>query len=247
MNIFKKMFGNNPKENIDNSEFIKYNKEEYKTFTDLFELNAGISFDKQVIFGELIGEKPWNLDMNTGKISFENLEFPIQIIGSLSFNDNSWLWGWANIQSGIPENLLIQSNKLKAIGEQKGISELIDSSFIVDNGFEHKIGMLACGLFNSKSYYCANYGQGTLVVTIDDEKIPNIDKEKIENILFNFPKLISGIELNHRKTFKNYLIDYGFELKISETKIEGLKEGKVIVAEFDELDRLKSLNGNIEK
>ncbi len=242
MNLFKRILGNKSKENVNQSEFRKYHKEDYKTFTDLLELNAGTSFDKQMIFGELIGEKPWNLDMDTGKISFENLEFPIQIIGSLSFNDNSWLWGWANVQSGIPENLLIQSNKLKEIGEKKGISELTDSSFIVDNGFEHTIGMLACGLFNSKSYYCADYGQGTLVVTIDDEKIANLDKDNIEKILFNFPQLISGIELNHRNILKNYLIDYGFELKISENKIEGKKNNTIIVAEFDELNRLTSLN-----
>ncbi len=239
MNFLKRILGNKPK---DNAEFRKYSKDDYKTFSDLLELNAGTSFDKQVIFGELIGEKPWNLDMNTGKISFENLEFPIQIIGSLSFNDNSWLWGWANVQSELPDNLLIQSNKLREIGEQKGISELTDSSFIVDNGFEHKIGMLACGIFNSKSYYCANYGQGTLVVTIDDEEIPSIDKNKIETILLNFPQLIGGIELNHKNTFRNYLIDYDFALKISENKIEGQKNNKMIVAEFDELNRMTSLS-----
>ena len=61
----------------------------------------------------------------------------------------------------------------------------------------------------------------------------------------NFPQLISGTELNHRNTFQNYLIDRDFKLLITENKIEGFKNNKVIVAEFDNLNRLKSLNGKI--
>lgn len=248
MGIFKKIFGKEKKESatqIDNSKFLKTEKKDYNTLEELIEQNAGLSFEKQMIFGDVIGSNAWELDMQKGNIMFGPLEFPIQIIGSLAFSNNSWMWGWANTQSGMPENLLIQSNQLKEIGEQKKIQELIDGHFNVEKGFEHKIGMMACGLFKAKSYYCANYGQGTLVVTIDDNKISEIDKNRLEKVLTSFPQLISGIELNHKNTFQNYLIDREFELNISENKIEGLKNGKVLTAEFDELNRLKSLNGKI--
>ena len=248
MSIFKKLFGGVKQQEapqIDNSKFVKVEKAGFQNFQDLVEQNAGLSFEKQMIFGDVIGSSAWELNMRKGSISFGTLEFPIQVIGSLAFNNNSWMWGWANTQSGMPENLLIQSNQLKEIGEQKDIKELTDGHFNVDEGFEHKVGMLACGFFKSKSYYCANYGQGTLVVTIDDKKIPAVDKTKLKKVLTSFPQLISGTELNHRNTFKNYLIDRDFELNISESKIEGLKNNKVIIGEFDELNRLKSLNGKI--
>jgi len=248
MSIFKKLFGGEKakeKIQIDNSKFSLIKKIDYKNLEEIIEQNAGLSFEKQMIFGDVIGSNAWELDMGKGKIIFGSLEFPIQIIGSLSFNNNSWMWGWANTQSGMPENLLIQSNELKAIGEKKSIKELTDGHFNVEEGFEHKIGMMACGLFNSKSYYCANYGQGTLVVTIDDNKIPEIDKNRLEKVMTSFPQLISGTELNHKNSFINYLIDREFQLSISENKIEGLKKDKVVIAEFDELNRLKFLNGKI--
>lgn len=248
MSIFKKLFGNDkPKEEsqIDHSKYSQIEKGKFNNLKELIEQNAGLSFEKQLVFADIIGSSAWDLDMGKGSIFFGPLEFPIQIIGSLAFNNNSWMWGWANTQSGMPENLLIQSNQLKKIGEQKNIKELIEGHFNVDQGFEHKIGMMACGLFKSKSYFCANYGQGTLVVTIDDKKIPTVDFDKIEKILTSFPRLISGIELNHKNTFKNYLIDRQFQLNISESKIEGLKNNKVMIAEFDEQNRLKSLNGKI--
>lgn len=240
MSIFNKIF-NREKPQIDNSKFNTLKKTNYKTFDDLVEQNAGLSFEKQLLFGEIIGSNAWQLNMGKGLISFGDIEFPIQIIGSLAFNNNSWMWGWANTQSGMPENLLIQSNQLKEIGEKNNIEELINGHFNVEEGFEHKIGMIACGLFKSKSYYCANYGQGTLVITIDDAKIPEIDKSRLEKVMMGFPQLISTTVLNHKNTYKNYLIDRDFELNISEDKIEGLRNNKILVAEFDELSRLKSL------
>ena len=248
MSIFKKLFGGEKAENepqVDYSNFSILQKDDLKSFDDMVEQNAGLSFEKQMLFGEVIGSSAWELDMGKGSIFFGALEFPIQIIGSLAFNNNSWMWGWANTQSGMPENLLVQSIQLKEIGEKQNVKELTDGHFNVDEGFEHKIGMMACGIFKSKSYYCANYGQGTLVVTIDDSKIPEIDENKLERVLTNFPQLINGIELNHKNAFINYLIDRNFKLKISENTIEGLKNNKVLVAEFDELDRLTALNGKV--
>ncbi|WP_299326266.1 DUF6882 domain-containing protein [uncultured Maribacter sp.] len=248
MGIFKNLFGGDkPKEKseIDSSKYKAIDKTDYTSLEELIEQHAALSFEKQLVFGEVIESNAWELDMGKGNIIFGDLDFPIQIIGSLSFNDSSWMWGWANAKSGMPENLLVQSNQLKEIGQDKGIKELTDGHFNVEEGFEHKIGMMACGLFNSKSYYCANYGQGTLVVTIDDDKIPEIDKERLEKVLTNFPQLISAVDLNHKNTFKNYLIDRDFELNILENKIEGLKNNKILTAEFDELSRLKSLNGKL--
>lgn len=226
--------------------FQNKTKSDFNTFLELLDQNAALSLEKQFLFGDIIESKPWQLDMSLGTISFEELTFPIQIIGSLSFNNNSWMWGWANTQSGIPENLLIQSNQLKNIGTDKNIVELTDAHFQVAEGFEHKIGMIACGLFNSKSYYCANYGQGTLVVTIDSDLIPEIDTNKAEKILTHFPQVISSIDVNHKDAFINYLIDKEFQIAITPNTVQAMKNENTITADFDALGRLTSLNGTIK-
>ncbi|UII32321.1 hypothetical protein LVD17_00520 [Fulvivirga ulvae] len=249
MSLFKKLFGKENQEEkvqVDNSDFKTHQKSDGQSFEELFEQNAGLSFEKQMILGDVIGSNSWQFDMGSGTISFgDALRFPVQVIGSLSFNDSSWMWGWANAKSGIPENLLVQSNELKKLGEQKQIPELTDGHFSVEEGFEHKMGMAACGLFKSKAYYCANYGQGTLVVTIDSKEIPDIDKNRYEKMLTSFPQLISNIDVNHKAAFINYLIDREFQLKEENDKIEGSKDGKTITGEFDDMGRLKNLGGKI--
>lgn len=249
MGLFKKLIGDKNSKNetpIDRSNFKKLEKPKPTNFQDFFEQHAGLSFEKQLVFADLIGSDPWELDMGIGKIIFGEKDFPIQIIGSLSFNDNSWMWGWANTKSGIPENLLNQSLELKRIGEEYGIKELVDSHFNVEESFEHKMGILACGVFKANSYYCANYGQGTLVVTIDDSKIPKIDPNRVEKVLTSFPQLINGMELNHKNALINYLIDREFDLNIGINKIEGLKNKNVLIADFENKSILKSLDAKMQ-
>ncbi len=216
-------------------------KKDFRNFNELLEQHAGLSFQKQTNFGKVIGNSDWEFDIDAGTITFGDLSFPIQVIGTLAFSDNSWLWAWANKQSNIPENLLIQANKLREIGEQKNIPELKNGNFYVDKNFEHKIGMIAGGVFSTKAYYCANYGQGTLVVTIDDSRIPEIDLKNIENILVVFDNLIQTIELNHKEALKNYLIDCEFLLEIHKKRILGQRNNRVIRADFDKLNRLTGL------
>ncbi|WP_299256352.1 DUF6882 domain-containing protein [uncultured Aquimarina sp.] len=249
MSIFKKLFGKPEKKNtnieINQSDFSLISKNEFKNFIDLVNQNAGLSFEKQQNFNDLTGGLAWNIDLNTATLSFGDIDFPIEVIGSLSFNDYSWMWGWANAKSGIPENLLMGSLNMKKTGEEKQIEEFTKGHFSVEEGFEHKMGIVASGLLNADAYFCANYGQGTMVLTLKSDKIPKVDENRLEKVLTTFPQVISGIDLNHKEAFKNYLIDRSFEINIQENKIEGLRNNKVLVAEFDELNRLKTLNGKI--
>jgi hypothetical protein len=230
---------------MEGTEYRKYVKQKTMHFDLLVEQHAGLSFEKQLRFGELIGEEAWQLDMTAGTIVFGELVFPIQVIGSFSFQDNSWMCGWANTQSGIPENLLQHSYQLRELGEEEEIEALNSGHFQVEETIVHQMGLFACGFFETKSYYCANYGQGILVVTIDSDKIPAIDKDSYEAILSAFPQLISSVELDPRNTFFNYLIDREFLLNANNHKIEGLKDGTIVRAEFDEWNRLTSLNSRL--
>lgn len=249
MSLFKKLFTNKVTNTVspndDYSHFQYLHKSDAVDFQDLFEQNAGLSFEKQMIFADTIGSNGWQFDMDKGTIAFGELEFPVQVIGSFAYGSSSWMWEWANTQNDTPENLLTLSRKLKQLGDKQHIYELSEKRFNTEPGIEHKIGMLVCGLFDAKAYYCADYGQGVMVITIDDERIAKVDKDKLEKVPALIPQLISAMDLNHKNMIKNYLIDRDFKLKISENKIEGLRNNKILTAEFDEMSRLISLNGKI--
>ncbi|MFL0104723.1 DUF6882 domain-containing protein [Tenacibaculum maritimum] len=250
MNIFKKLFGKSEEKNSskknNTSHFSKTNKVDFKNFTDLINQNAGFTLEKQLNFNDLTKGLAWNIDLNTATLSFDKYHFPIEVIGSLSFNDYSWMWGWANEKSGIPKNLLQSSLIFKKMGEEKQIKEFTKGHFKAEEGFEHQMGIVASGLLKADAYFCANYKQGTMVLIIKSDLIPKINEHQLDKILTTFPQVIDGIDLNHKESFKNYLIDRNLELNLqSKNKIEGTKNNRTIVAEFDNLDRLVSLNGTI--
>lgn len=249
MSIFRKLFGKKEKVNtsseIKKTGFSLLSKTDFKTFTDLVDQNAGLSFEKQQNFNDLTGGLAWNINLNTGTLSFGDLDFPIEVIGSLSFNDYSWMWGWANAKSGIPENLLGGALNLKQMGENKQIKEFTEGHFSVEEGFEHKMGLVASGILKADAYFCANYGQGTMVLTLKSDKIAKIDENKPEKILTTFPQVISSIDVNHKEAFKNYLIDRNLEIHITGDKIEGKRNEKGVIAEFDDLARMRKLNGEM--
>lgn len=249
MSFFKKLFGKSDDKTSNQTpksfSSTQQTKQDFNNFADLLNQHAALSMEKQVNFNEVTGGKAWNIDLHTATLSFGDIHFKFEVIGSLSFNDYSWMWGWANAKSGIPQNLLGSSLKLKAIGEQKDIDQFTNGHFSVEEGFEHQMGMVACGLLNADAYFCANYGQGTMVITTKSKAIPSIDKNDLSKIITIFPQVISGLPVNHKAAFKNYLIDRGVAYKESNHQIEGKLNGKGVTAEFDEQSRMINLKGTL--
>jgi len=251
MSLFKKLFGkkqtNESASTTNATEFKVLTKPKASNFQALLEQNGAFSFEKQKKFQEITGNYSWNINLNNGLISFGDNHFTFEVIGSLSFTDYSWMWGWANDKAGIPPNLLEGAAKLKSIGTQNKIEKLTNGHFSVTEGFEHKMGIVATGLLDADAYFCANYGKGTMVVTINKGQIPKIEKNKLAKVLTTFPQFISSFDVNHKQAFLSYLIDREFEIKEkdNENTVEGLKNGKIITGLFDELDRIKNLKGTL--
>lgn len=230
----------------DHSEFTQYTKPEAHSLDELMALHGVFSLEKQFAFGEIIRDHNWQFDMQKGSIAFGPAgEFPVQLIGTLSFNDNSWLWGWANEKSGIPAPLLQEGHALREIGESRDIAHLKEPHFEVPEGFEHIIGSIACGVSGADAYYSANYGKGTLVVTVQHGQfaLQEDPQLRIAKMLTTFPRYITMFESDHRLALLSYLIDSGCLIhEASDTELRGLLGDRVITGTFDERGRLANLS-----
>lgn len=245
MGFFDKIFGQNKKTEQNNEIQPQQNLIPCKSEQELIERYGAIVMDRQLSFGDYIGSKNWNINISNGEISFgDDLVFPMQVLGTISHSSQTWLWAWANTQSGLSENVLKQSLELKKYGEDHEINLLRNDSFDFSKEDLHLIGMIASGIYNSSGYYICDYGQGAMVVTIKSEQVDKINKEDNHHrILFVFPQLISQYEINHNLALTNYLIAKGYIISENGEKLSASKNGQTITAEFDELSRLIKLNG----
>ncbi|WP_316834380.1 DUF6882 domain-containing protein [Pedobacter nutrimenti] len=244
MGFFNKLFKqeNNP---VGTGEKLsKIDLEPCKTEQELIQRFGGIALDKQSDLSEVIGSNNWNVDMTKGEISFgTNLVFPIQVLGTFSHSSETWLWAWANTESGLPESIIQQALQLKKYGEENEIPLLSNSEFDASKDDLHLIGLIASGMFNSSAYYVADYGQGAMVVTIKSDTIDKIRKEDHHRVLTTFPQLISLFEMNHQVALTNYLNAKGYHVAENGNHLSAERDGNRIVAEFDEQFRLTKLNG----
>lgn len=238
INIFGKNGNSTVTENTVTENFAGTTEQE------LPERFGGIALEKQNHFGEIIGNNNWNFDMGAGEISFgENLIFPKLILGTFSHSSETWLRAWANTGSGIPENLMRETLQLKNYGEKNDIDLLKINQFETTKDDLHKIGMIASGMFGASGYYLANYGQGTMCMTVKSEEIDKTFQSSQQKILTTFSQLISIYEMNHKNALKNYLLLNNYEISENAIILTGTKNGQTIKAEFGELSRPAKLNG----
>lgn len=215
-------------------------------YDTLFEQYAGIGFEKQYSLSEVIGDNAWNVDMETGLISFGEIEMAIQILGTYSHQSGTWLWAWANEASNIPENLLKQANELKALGEEYNIEFLIKDEYKTEATDVHALGIIASGKFGSSAYYAGDFGDGIVLVTLESPLVDEVEYNEQARILKTFPEIISIFGINHKRTLANYLKAKGYTLKELEYEIFATKDDNALEASFDEQQRLTSLKGKLK-
>lgn len=220
------------------------NTEACKNEQELLERYACIAWEKQKDFAEIIGDNNWNVDMGKGEISFgPDLHFPIQVLGTIAHEAQSWLWAWANTRSGLSPKLIEQSLRLKAYGEENDIPLLSNDSFDFSKDELHIIGMIASGMFGASGYYIADYGQGAMVVTINSGLVDKHYEGSHHSILTVFPQVITQYEMNHRIALKHYLKAKGYTIIENGQELSGTRNGNILRATFDELSRLTELKG----
>ena len=84
-------------------------------FLDHFTQHIGTSFARQLALADYLGECRWQVDVVGGTIHFEDKgSYPIQLLGSESEMEGTWLWAWANemlVQEVKPEVLRAATTK----------------------------------------------------------------------------------------------------------------------------------------
>ena len=217
---------------------------EIVNYDTLLEKNAAIGFDKQFSLAEFVGDRNWQFDAEKGTIIFGNdIEMAVQILGSYSFQSQTWLWVWANEQIDYPAEILTNANELKAMGEQYNIEFLTKPQYHIEPTDVHALGMIASGEFAASAYYAGDYGDGIALFLLYNEQLDKIEYNEHVRILTAFSQMIEIFSMNHRRTLISYLKQKKYELSEAGDKLTATKKGNKIVATFDAQQRLINIIG----
>jgi hypothetical protein len=204
------------------------------------------SFAKQLHISGLIGESSWEFDVATGTLSFGNgLHWQAQILGTESYQNNTWLWAWANTGSNLPPALIQASLQIKQFGEQQQIPELTAPQIpITDEINGHVLSMIVSGICDADAYYRGPYDGGAAFLLIKDPRFPRSTKSPLACIAHDFPQAISAFSLSdHRLALTSYLDQCSLSYVVKENAVV-VSDGDValLTAMFDQANRLTKLD-----
>jgi hypothetical protein len=110
----------------------------------------------------------WSLDMSRGDLLFTFDDgvvatCPAQIVGSLDNEGGTWLWGWAN--PSIPDELKMDSLRVREFGEQRQISRLTSEEWPCAGEEAWQMAALACKLCEAQGVYRGPAGSAFVFMT----------------------------------------------------------------------------------
>jgi hypothetical protein len=213
-------------------------------FSDLLAQHVATAHARQLALADLLGERAWSLDLTEGRATFgDDLSCPIQLLGTESHVDGTWLWAWANAQSGLPPHLLTLSGWMREFGERNRIAELTDPSFPLDRAEGHQLALVASGL-TGRCYYRGPYDGGAVFFHLENVPDQPVAPQRAFTVL---TEVIQAYPVHHRTMTTAFLQQQGWRVEAGESLVVGVHPGGTEMrVEFDELGRLSKLSGQIQ-
>lgn len=213
-------------------------------FIEYLEQFALAALEKQDKLDLLLGEQLHELDLDAGKIRFNDRSIPVQVIGTESDNTLTWLWAWADEQTEIPSSLLQSAIQLRNWGGNANLTEFIRPSVDLDRVDGNAIAMIASQVCKASCFYRDAYEGGAVYHLLFDQAIDSRLPFDRARLLFRISDLFSRYDLNHKNTIIAYCRTAGLPHIVESNVVNcALDSGERMVAEFDEQGRLRMFNG----
>ncbi|WP_075602433.1 DUF6882 domain-containing protein [Saccharicrinis aurantiacus] len=212
---------------------------------DLFNLHAAKSYEKQNHCAEITGDKKWDFNLMDGILRFgDALEVPIQILGTYSPKQKTWLWGWGNTQSGIPDALLATAKQIREIGINNNIEEFTVPKIAFKNDPGHYYAMIASGVINASAYFPVDFNGITIYVLTNSELMTKKDKTPTPILISTFTGLIASMNVSHKACLTAYLNQNGFAVEPAGNNLIAKRNNEEVFALFNLKGNLMKITNN---
>lgn len=212
---------------------IDFDKSDYLS---LLSLSAGTAIARQNKMGEfVIKDNGWNVDIKNREISFGNAKYLCGIIGSESYQSNTWLWGWANTESKMPEIVFAPGRRAKrAIPD---CQEFTVEKFGLDEIHTgHNLSMITIGVSEKNvGYYRCPYEGGALFVQIEGLPAEVFAPLSLVDVVRQYMEIISAFYCDHRLLLAGMLHQNGLGFNCGNGFITCESQGRTLRIDFEDL------------
>lgn len=217
------------------------------TFQETFEQSVAASLGRQLAFGDFLSDRRWAINIPTGIATFgDDLKYSIQLLGTQSDLDDTWMWSWANDQSNLPPSLLASAEFIRGYGQEEGIPEFTDPHFALESVSGHMLAMACSELCGRHCYYRGPYDGGALFFLVMDtppELSATVRPERAVTVL---TEVISQFELRHRPMAQAFLTGQGLDVADSGRDLTATwPDGNQLCVRFDDSGLILDMNATV--
>jgi hypothetical protein len=222
----------------------------------LFEEHVGLALSRQRDLTARIGDWRWDFAMDQGTMTFgkaglfgfggKQIVSECQVLGTESESQGTWLWSWANTQSGIPSPLLRAAEALRERGARDGVPELTERSIDLEEWDGHRIAMIASGLSGDcAGYYRGPYPGGALFVLLTGPTLVTpVDKPVLRFVSIG-PELLAGFTItDHRRAARGLARGLGLRVEEGESWTVSGPDGAAKIS-FDAHGRITNIGAQV--
>ncbi|MFO0603156.1 MAG: hypothetical protein U0324_08275 [Polyangiales bacterium] len=193
------------------------------------------------ILGDMRSGKAWNCDLRTGDLFIGNDRYTVEILGTFSQRDDSFLWAWANPgavewDASLP---LVSSLRERAGRPGEGLfgQPEIRSSEVNPN----ELAYVAAELLGEHPVFVGVYNGGAMFLLVTSLRIEldDLPDAYVPGILSDVPA-ISGV--NPRAAGRRFLERLGFAVSDTDGGLRASRGASTIVAAYDAAGRLERIN-----
>ncbi len=216
---------------------------------DLLERHGAFALEKQDALADFLGEHDWWLDLPAGTVDFgQGRVYPIQLIGTESNADHTWLWAWANKETKIPEPLLRSATRLREFGVQEQVQALVEPELTLDSVDSHTLGLVAAGITGADAYYLGHHDRGAVLFLVSASELQSALKQSVLHMTTIFTTFISSWSVaSHQRAFVAYARAKGCRVTLNGSRVACVSAiGEEIYGDFNEAGRLISLNTSMK-
>jgi len=122
----------------------------------------------------------WDYDLKHGTLTFSENGVPkvlasIQVIGTTSVADGTWMWGWAN--DSLPPNVTKAVARVREFGQARNITELTEATLPDDEHLGWGMTAVAAKLLGAKGAYRCPGEHGFVYVAYSSIRFAAIDED----------------------------------------------------------------------
>jgi hypothetical protein len=219
-----------------------------KSLFDLYYEFLALGHEKQQRLVQLVDENStYTVDYKTQQLEFsDGLKFNFTLLGSESFEENSWLWAWANENLKLSGCQLEASSWFKRFGISGEIETFVQPMFQLGGDWSaQEIALISTGLSDFGAFFRHPQKYGAYYLLLDTtESLENAVKDDLatyNSCLTDCSMLYddgSNIDIA-----KYYLNQKNVNVSVNKNVLTAEKNGKQINLEFDSNGRI--VNGSV--